>query len=124
MTAEKEATSPPKTSTAAVESSPATPAPKRIRMSSPTKENATTTDSTAQPEQQTELTTAPTASSAAEGTSVHNRVEDDDDLEVVGRHHNKPCTVCPRLMLSSRRMMNLCTAETLLWVPIIRTPLP
>ena len=93
MTAEKEATPLPKTITAAVESSPATPAPKRIRMSSPTEEKATTTDSPVQPERQTEPVSAATASSAAEGTSVHNRVEDEDYLEVVDRPYNKPCTV-------------------------------
>lgn len=92
MAAEKEATPPPKTITAAIESSPATPAPKRIRMTSPTKEKATTTDSPAQPERQAQPTTPPTTSFAAEGTSVHNRVEDEDDLEVVGRHYNISCT--------------------------------
>lgn len=92
MTAEKEATPPPKAITPAVESSPSTPAPKRIRMSSPTKEKATTADSPTQPERQTQPTTTLTASSAAEGTSVHNRVEDEDDLEVVGRHYNILCS--------------------------------
>ena len=91
MIVEKEATPPPKNITAAVESSPATPAPKRIRMSSPTKEKAMATDSPVQPECQTQPITAPIASSTAEVTSVRNRVEDEDDLEVVGRHYNIPC---------------------------------
>lgn len=81
MADDKETTPPPKTASVTADSSPSVPAPKRVRMTSPTKEEASS--SSALPERVSEPATPALTTSATGNDAANDDPEDVQDLEAV-----------------------------------------